>query len=92
MNKRKISSKSGSLNLLRNSDRSSSTDLPRKGRDSGESAEEILVVNPVYLPTKVRSKRKIEPRKLQVQKDIDLPDKISNDRAFNLKVQCPPIP
>ncbi|KAL8486249.1 hypothetical protein ACS0TY_023092 [Phlomoides rotata] len=80
MNKRKKSSESGSLNLLRNSENSSSTDLQKKGSESGQLAEEILVVNQLYLPTKVRSKRKIEPRKLQVQKDMKFPDKISNDR------------
>ncbi|KAI3459287.1 hypothetical protein Pfo_015950 [Paulownia fortunei] len=96
MTKSKKSSQSGSPNLMKNSENSSSADLRKEASDSAQSAVQVPVVNQVNLPTKVRSRRKMDLKKPQVQKDLKFPDKISNDhsnlpiaslhdRSFNLK-------
>ncbi|XP_011071459.1 protein ALWAYS EARLY 3 [Sesamum indicum] len=92
----KKSSQSGSPNLMKNSENSSTVDLRKEASDSAQSAVRLPVVNQVNLPTKVRSRRKMHLKKPQAQKDLKFLDKISDDhsnppfsslhdRAFNLK-------
>ncbi|KAK6117357.1 hypothetical protein DH2020_048875 [Rehmannia glutinosa] len=59
---------------------SSSADIRKEGSDSAQSAVQVPVVNQVSLPTKVRSRRKMNLKK-PVQKDLKFPDKSSNDES-----------
>ncbi|XP_059668464.1 protein ALWAYS EARLY 3 isoform X2 [Cornus florida] len=59
---------------------SSSTDPRREGDDSAVSTGQIPVVNQANLPTKFRSRRKMDLQKTQVLKDLKFPDKILNDQ------------
>lgn len=61
------------------SDNSSSADLRKEGSDSAQSAIQVPSTNQVNLPTKVRSRRKIDLKKPLVQKDSKFPEKISSD-------------
>ncbi|GFQ03980.1 protein always early 3 [Phtheirospermum japonicum] len=90
--KNKKSLQSGSPNL-KNSEKYSGADLRKEINDSAQSVDQVPVVN---LPTKVRSRRKMHLKKPEVRKDLNIPDKISNehcnlpfaslhDRAFSLK-------
>ncbi|KAL0393230.1 UNVERIFIED_CONTAM: protein ALWAYS EARLY 3 [Sesamum radiatum] len=92
----KKSSQSGSPNLMKNSENSSTVDLRKEASDSAQSAVQVSVDNQVNLPTKVRSRRKMHLKKPQVQKDLKFLDKNSDDqsnppfsslhdRAFNVK-------
>ncbi|KAG8372968.1 hypothetical protein BUALT_Bualt12G0122200 [Buddleja alternifolia] len=94
--KSKKSTQSGSPKLVKISESSSTADLRKEGSESAQSAVDVPVVNQVSLPTEVRRRRKMEPKKTQVQKDLKFPDNISNnesyppsasltDRAFSLK-------
>ncbi|XP_020552958.1 protein ALWAYS EARLY 3-like [Sesamum indicum] len=92
----KKSARSSSPKLMKISENSSSADLRKEGSDSAQSDIQVPVVNQVNLPTKVRSRRKMNLKKPQIQKDLKFPDKISDDQsnlpfgslhntAFNLK-------
>lgn len=81
MNKSKKSSQTGSLHLLRMSENSSSADLQNEASDSAQSAVQVPLVNQVNLPTKVRSRRKVKVKKLQIQKHSEPLNNISNDRS-----------
>ncbi|KAL0388759.1 UNVERIFIED_CONTAM: protein ALWAYS EARLY 3 [Sesamum radiatum] len=95
-NKTKKSAQSSSPKLMKISENSSSADLRKEGSDSAQSAIQVPVANQVNLPTKVRSRRKMNLKKPQIQKYLKFPDKISDDQsnlpfgslhntAFNLK-------
>ncbi|KAH6832949.1 DNA binding protein [Perilla frutescens var. hirtella] len=81
MNKSKKFSQTGSPHLLRNSENSSSADLRKEASDSVQSAVQVPVVNQVNLPTKVRSRRKMNLKKPQIHKDPGLLNNISNDQS-----------
>ncbi|KAL0414702.1 UNVERIFIED_CONTAM: protein ALWAYS EARLY 3 [Sesamum radiatum] len=94
--KTKKSAQSSSPKLMKIDENSSSADLRKEGSDSAQSAIQVPVANQVNLPTKVRSRRKMNLKKPQIQKDLKFPDKISDDQsnlpfgslhntAFNLK-------
>lgn len=77
--KSKKSSQSSPPKLMKISDNSSSADLRKEGSDSAQSAIQVPATNQVNLPTKVRSRRKMDLKKPVVQKDSKFPEKISND-------------
>ncbi|KAI3469413.1 hypothetical protein Pfo_026076 [Paulownia fortunei] len=81
MTKSKKSSQSSSPKLMKISENSSSADLRKEGSDSAQSAIQVPVVNQVNLPTKVRSRRKMDLKKPLVQKDLKFPEKISNEES-----------
>lgn len=81
---------------------SSSNDHGRESNDSGPSTIQVLSANQFNLPTKVRSRRKINAPKLLIEKDIKSSENIINgqsniampsfhDRALNRKVSYVPI-
>ncbi|PIN18023.1 Retinoblastoma pathway protein LIN-9/chromatin-associated protein Aly [Handroanthus impetiginosus] len=79
MTKSKKSSQNSSPKLK--IEHSTNADLRKEGSDSAQSAAEVPVGNHVNLPTKVRSRRKTNLKKPQVQKDLKFPEKISNDQS-----------
>lgn len=102
MSKSKKSSQSSSPKLKKVSENSSGADLRKEGSDSAQSATQVPV-DQVNLPTKVRSRRKMNPKKALVQKDLKLSEKNSNDESnlssgslhdttFRFKVCFAPIP
>ncbi|KAL3812853.1 hypothetical protein ACJIZ3_014121 [Penstemon smallii] len=78
--KSKKSSQSSLPKLMKISENSSSADLRKEGSDSAHSAVDVPVANPVNLPTKGRSKRKMDLKQPEVQKDLKFPDKILSDQ------------
>ncbi|KAK4425827.1 protein ALWAYS EARLY 3 [Sesamum alatum] len=81
MTKTKKSPQRSSPKLMKISENSSSADLRKEGSDSAQSAIQVPVANQVNLPTKVRSRRKMNLKKPQIQKDLKFPDKISDDQS-----------
>lgn len=81
MTKSKKSPQSSSPKLMKVSENSSSADLRKEGSDSAQSGIQVPVINQVNLPTKVRSRRKMDLKKPLVQKDLKFPEKISNDES-----------
>ncbi|OVA06495.1 SANT/Myb domain [Macleaya cordata] len=59
---------------------SSSTDPLRPGTDSALSTVQVPTMNQVNLPTKVRSRRKMDLQKAMVRKEKNSPEDIGNDR------------
>ncbi|OIS96765.1 PREDICTED: protein ALWAYS EARLY 3 [Nicotiana attenuata] len=94
-NKGKRSYQSASPKLIKDQEPSSCADPRTERSDSAQSTAEIPVANQVNLPTKVRSRRKMDLKKPQRQKDLKIPDKslddtsasftALHDRAFSLK-------
>ncbi|KAK6130488.1 hypothetical protein DH2020_035746 [Rehmannia glutinosa] len=80
LTKSRKSSQSSSPKLMKVPENSSSADIRKEGSDSAQSAVQVPVVNQVSLPTKVRSRRKMNLKK-PVQKDLKFPDKSSNDES-----------
>ncbi|MCE0481941.1 hypothetical protein HAX54_040154 [Datura stramonium] len=94
-NKGKRSYQSVSPKLIKDQEHSSCADPRTERSDSAQSTAQIPVENQVNLPTKVRSRRKMDLKKPQRQKDLKIPDKSLDDtsasftalrdKAFNLK-------
>ncbi|CAI9776866.1 unnamed protein product [Fraxinus pennsylvanica] len=87
MNKSKKASQTGSPKLMKVSENSSSIDLRREGSDSAQSAVQVPAVNQVNLPTKVRSRRKMDlkkPNKIAVDQS-NLPFASLQERSFDHK-------
>ncbi|KAL7080946.1 hypothetical protein ACP275_14G010100 [Erythranthe tilingii] len=82
--KSKKSSQSSTPNVMKSSENSSSADLQKEASESVQAAIQVPVVNQENLPTKVRSRRKMQLKKPQVLKDLNNPDKISNDHSSPL--------
>lgn len=79
MSKSKRSSQSSSPQLVKHAERSSSSTDPRKeGSDSTLSTVHVSAMNQVNLPTKVRSKRKMQ--KPQILEDVKFSDEIVKDK------------
>ncbi|XP_057806018.1 protein ALWAYS EARLY 3-like isoform X2 [Salvia miltiorrhiza] len=76
MNRSKKSSQSGSPHLLRNSENSSSADIRKEACEPAQSVAHVPVAHQVNLPTKVRSRRKMDLKERQ-----KLLDKVSNDQS-----------
>ncbi|KAL1548484.1 protein ALWAYS EARLY 3-like isoform X2 [Salvia divinorum] len=74
----KKSSQSSSPKVMKISENSSGTDLQKEGSDSAQSATQVTVNN---LPTKMRSRRKMNLKKPLVKKDLKFSEKISNDES-----------
>lgn len=78
---------------------SSSTDLRREGNDSALSTLQFSSADQVKLPTKVRSRRKMDVQKPLIQNDSKYSESILNehpipspdDRALILKVGYLPL-
>ncbi|KAL3519017.1 hypothetical protein ACH5RR_021606 [Cinchona calisaya] len=81
MSKNKKASQSASPKLAKNAEHSSSTDPRREGSDSAQSTVQAPPANQVNLLTRVRSRRKMNLKKPQIQKDLKFPEKILNDRS-----------
>nr|XP_027075043.1 protein ALWAYS EARLY 3-like [Coffea arabica] len=81
MIKNKKSSHSSSPKLVKNVEHSSSADPRIEGSDSAQSTIQAPPANQVNLLTRVRSRRKRDLNKPQIQKDLKLSEKISNDRS-----------
>ncbi|KAL8524983.1 hypothetical protein ACS0TY_014569 [Phlomoides rotata] len=79
LTKGKKSSQSSPPKLMKISDNSSSADQRKEGSDSSQSAIQVPVTNQANLPTKVRSRRKMDLKKPLIQKDTKFPEKIAND-------------
>ncbi|KAM3357901.1 protein ALWAYS EARLY 3 isoform X1 [Capsicum galapagoense] len=81
--------------LIKDQEHSSCADPRTERSDSAQSTAQIPVENQVNLPTKVRSRRKMDLKKPQKQKDLKIPDKSLDDtsasftalrdKAFSLK-------
>ncbi|CAA3020975.1 ALWAYS EARLY 3-like [Olea europaea subsp. europaea] len=87
MSKSKKASQTGSPKLMKVSENSSSIDLRREGSDSAQSAVQVPAVNQVNLPTKVRSRRKMDlkkPNKIAVDQS-NLPVASLQERSFDHK-------
>ncbi|KAL6517142.1 hypothetical protein OROHE_017848 [Orobanche hederae] len=84
MTKCRKSSQCSSPNLMKVSENSSSADIRKEGSDSAQSAVQVPVANQVNLPTKLRSRRKMNLKK-PVQKDLKFPETIPNKES-NLPV------
>ncbi|KAL6581931.1 hypothetical protein OROMI_005945 [Orobanche minor] len=84
MTKCRKSSQCSSPNLMKVSENSSSADIPKEGSDSAQSAVQVPVANQVNLPTKLRSRRKMNLKK-PVQKDLKFSETIPNKES-NLPV------
>ncbi|KAL6532247.1 hypothetical protein OROGR_014217 [Orobanche gracilis] len=84
MTKSRKSSQCSSPKLMKVSENSSNADIRKEGSDSAQSAVQVPVANQVNLPTKLRSRRKMNLKKL-VQKDLKFPEKIPNEQS-NLPV------
>ncbi|CAK9159737.1 unnamed protein product [Ilex paraguariensis] len=80
VSKGKRSSQSASPKLIKHPENSSSTDRRREGSDSALSSVQVSVANQVNLPTKVRSRRKIDLQKPKMLKDLKFSDKIMKDQ------------
>ncbi|KZV24018.1 protein ALWAYS EARLY 3-like [Dorcoceras hygrometricum] len=78
--KSKKTSQSGSPNLMKISENSGAV-LRKEGSDSAQSALQDPLANQVNLATKVRSRRKMNLKKPQAQKDLKFYDKIQNDHS-----------
>lgn len=76
----KKSSQSNSPKLMKVSENSSGADLLKEGSDSAQSATQVPV-DQVNLPTKIRSRRKMNLKKPLVKKDLKFSEKISNDES-----------
>ncbi|XP_019179816.1 PREDICTED: protein ALWAYS EARLY 3-like isoform X2 [Ipomoea nil] len=79
INKGKRSSQNATPKITKNKKHSVSADPGINGSDSAQSIAEIPAPDGATLCTKVRSRRKIELKKPQKQKDLMLPDKILDD-------------
>lgn len=93
MSKSKKASQTGSPKLMKVSENSSSIDLRREGSDSAQSAVQVPAVNQVNLPTKVRSRRKMDlkkPNKIAVDQS-NLPVASLQERSFDHKVYRSPL-
>ncbi|XAR63482.1 hypothetical protein NMG60_11023427 [Bertholletia excelsa] len=66
---------------------SSSSDVTGKKKGSALSTVQVPVVNQVYLPTKARSRRKMDQQKLQNLNNLKLSYKISNGCQPNAPIQ-----
>ncbi|KAH0728186.1 hypothetical protein KY284_004051 [Solanum tuberosum] len=81
--------------LIKDQEHSSCADPRTERSDSAQSTAQIPVENQVNLPTKVRSRRKMDLKKPQRQKDLKMSDKSLDDtsasftalrdKAFSLK-------
>lgn len=79
INKGKRSSQNATPKVIKNKKHSVSADPGIKVSDSAQSIAEVPASDGATLCTKVRSRRKIELKKPQKQKDLKLPDKILDD-------------
>ncbi|XP_073053694.1 protein ALWAYS EARLY 3-like isoform X1 [Primulina eburnea] len=79
--KSKKTSQSGSPNLMKISENSSGAVLRKEGSDSAQSAIQDPLANQVNSTTKVRSRRKMNLKRPQAQKDLKFYDKIQNDQS-----------
>ncbi|CAI9762702.1 unnamed protein product [Fraxinus pennsylvanica] len=87
MSKSKKASQTGSPKLMKVSENSSNADLRREGSDSAQSAVQVPVVNQVNLPTKVKSRRKMDlkkPNKIPIDQS-NAPFASLQDRSFDHK-------
>ncbi|XP_060173823.1 protein ALWAYS EARLY 3-like isoform X1 [Lycium barbarum] len=94
-NKGKRSNQSVSPKLIKDQAHSSCADPRTEQSDSAQSTSQVPVENQVNLPTKVRSRRKMDLKKPQRQKTLKIPDKslddtsasvtALHDRAFSLR-------
>lgn len=95
ISKNKRSSQSASPKLMKNAEYSSSTDPRREGSDSAQSTMQVPQLKENSLPTRVRSRRKMDLKKPSLQKDLKFPEKVLNecssatdaslDTAFTIK-------
>lgn len=76
-------SQSASPKLIKNAEHSSSTDPRREGSDSTQSTVQVPPAKEISLPTSVRSRRKRNLKKPNIQKDLKFPDKVFNERSCN---------
>lgn len=88
MNKSKKASQTVSPELLKVSENSSCADLQREGSDTAQSADQVPAVDQVNLPTKARSRCKMDLKKRnKIPTDqSDAPFSSLQDRSFNHKV------
>ncbi|KAL6548493.1 hypothetical protein OROGR_008914 [Orobanche gracilis] len=84
MTKCRKSSQCSSPKLMKVSENSSSADILKEGSDSAQSAVQVPVSNEVNLPTKLRSRRKMN-LKNPVQKDLKFPETVPIEES-NLPV------
>ncbi|KAK4354886.1 hypothetical protein RND71_027080 [Anisodus tanguticus] len=94
-NKGKRANQSVSPKLIKDQEHSSCADPRTEQSDSAHSTAQVPLENQVNLPTKVRSRRKMDLKKPQRQKKLKIPDKslddtsasvtALHDRAFSLK-------
>ncbi|KAL2506685.1 Protein ALWAYS EARLY 3 [Abeliophyllum distichum] len=85
--KSKKASQTGSPKLMKVSENSVSADLRREGSDSAQSSVQVPVVTQVNLPTKVRSRRKMDlkkPNKIPIDQS-NVPFASLQDRSFDHK-------
>ncbi|XP_058209241.1 protein ALWAYS EARLY 3 isoform X2 [Rhododendron vialii] len=71
---------------VRQPELSSSTDLRGEKDDSSQSLVQVPVTNQVNLPTKVRSRRKMELQKPQNVKDLKFSDKFLDGHRSNILI------
>ncbi|KAF7144937.1 hypothetical protein RHSIM_Rhsim04G0219400 [Rhododendron simsii] len=71
---------------VRQPELSSSTDLRGEKDDSSQSLVQVPVTNQVNLPTKVRSRRKMELQKPQNVKDLKFSDKFLDGHRSNVPI------
>lgn len=71
---------------VRQPELSSSTDLRGEKDDSSQSLVRVPVTNQVNLPTKVRSRRKMELQKPQNVKDLKFSDKFLDGHRSNIPI------
>ncbi|XP_022851476.1 protein ALWAYS EARLY 3-like isoform X2 [Olea europaea var. sylvestris] len=87
MNKSKKASQTVSPELLKVSENSSCADLQREGSDTAQSADQVPAVDQVNLPTKARSRCKMDLKKRnKIPTDqSNAPFSSLQDRSFNHK-------
>lgn len=79
ISKNKRPSQSASPKLMKNAEYSSSTDPRREGSDSAQSTMQVPQLKENSLPTRVRSRRKMDLKKPSLQKDLKFPEKVLNE-------------
>ncbi|KAK4483286.1 hypothetical protein RD792_010471 [Penstemon davidsonii] len=67
--------------MMKISEISSSDDLRKDGSSTTQSSVQVPVVNQVNLPTRFRSRRKMNLKKPELQKNLKFPDNIPSDQC-----------
>ncbi|MCD7467825.1 hypothetical protein HAX54_005468 [Datura stramonium] len=83
-NKGKRSNQNVSPKLIKDPEHSSCADPRTEQSDSAQSTAQIPMENQVHLPTKVRSRRKMDLKKPQRQKKLKIPDKSLDDASASV--------